>query len=241
MGHSLSNFWSTGLKPYHPLIECTFTHDKTGKEVSNPSLFHLSYEFYGEKPSAKIPFQNRLFENQNCIESSHQSRFYQMLDQRVFDIVSVLKEKGFCIYGSRFVNQMKNNDLPTAIEMLRLVLQGFFNNSFNLFTHAPTVLRASQRILFCFLSMFTSLSAFTGDVCQTYTQPKTELTKKMSLSGSHKFWELQSTTSFTRCNLYMVFLKVTITSSKYTTSTIQLKWRWFFPFMTHASCLLPNL
>jgi len=71
--------------------------------------------------------------------------------------------QGLREYGSRFVDTVKKECTPDAFEKSRLVVQGF-NDNHGFLTCAPTVQRASKRLLLALCACDPQLTLFTREV-----------------------------------------------------------------------------
>lgn len=106
--------------------------------------------------------------------ASRQKEIDGLFERGVFSISDKSKAEGLRIYGSRFVDHVKNEGTPSAFEKSRLVVQGF--NDWHCFlTYAPTVQRASQRLLLSIAVCDKSLAVISRDVSQAYVQSETTL------------------------------------------------------------------
>ena len=112
-------------------------------------------------------------------KDSRQAELNGLIEQGIFEIVSRKEAEGHRIYGTRFVDTVKNEGRPDAYEKSRLVVQGYADKSHGLLTYAPTVQRASQRMLLAIAAMDKDLTIFSRDITQAYTQSKTKLTRKI--------------------------------------------------------------
>ena len=97
----------------------------------------------------------------------------------MFVVVSKSQAEGKRIYGGRFVDQIKNAGKPTAYKKSRFVVQAFNDKKHGLMTYAPTVQRASQRLLLAIAALDEAPVVFSRDVSQAYTQSKTKLERYM--------------------------------------------------------------
>ena len=79
------------------------------------------------------------------------------------------------MYGTRFVDEIKNAGKPNAYEKSRLVVQAYGDKSHGLITYAPTIQRASQRLLFAICALDPTLTLSTRDVSQAYTHAGTKV------------------------------------------------------------------
>lgn len=81
--------------------------------------------------------------------ASWQAKFMQLLNRKVFLVLSIFNATDHWIYGARFTDEIENIGTLQASDKSRLVGQSFNDNYHNLINHAPTVVRVSQRILIC--------------------------------------------------------------------------------------------
>ena len=92
-----------------------------------------------------------------AFEKARLKELQGLLNQGVFAIMPIQKAKGCRVYGSRFVDEIKNAGQPNAYEKSRLVVQGYNDKDHGLMTYAPTTQRASQRLLLAILAVDPSL------------------------------------------------------------------------------------
>ena len=82
------------------------------------------------------------------------------------------------IFGSRFVDQIKNEGTEKAFEKSRLVVQAFNDSEkHRILTQAPTIQRASQRLIIALSLAIPQLSLYLRDITQAYTQSRSELAR----------------------------------------------------------------
>lgn len=106
-----------------------------------------------------------------------------LINRGVFVPATVADAKGQRIYGSRFVDFVKNEGTPEAFEKSRFIAQAF-NDEIEFMTHAPTVTRAAQRILLSIAASDDALHIQDRDVIQAYTQAKSKLARKIFIRPS---------------------------------------------------------
>lgn len=199
MDHGLSKFRNTSLKPYRPPMDTTIRTKPNPTEPANEAPIILSC--IGNTCPLTLPIIVSQPPVNDCtiFETSRSNEFSQLVDWGVSDIVQIPETKGFRLFGSRFFDQVKNEGLPNAFGKSRLVVQVFSDKSHKLLTYAPTVLRASQRILPSFAAIFSSLHNFTRDVRQAYTQSETKLSitvfiqppSSLGIPSDHVLWVLR--------------------------------------------------
>ena len=96
-----------------------------------------------------------------------------LIELDVFEPADASAAEGKRLYGSRFVDEVKHQGTPDAMEKTRLVVQGYGDRNHGLLTHAPTVQRASQRLALCLETIFAlpnGLKMWIRDVTQAYIQ-----------------------------------------------------------------------
>lgn len=74
---------------------------------------------------------------------SRQKVFSRLINRAVFTEMHEEKAAGHRIYRSRFINEVKNKGTPEAFEISRPFIMDFSSKT-AVFTHAPTVQRASR-------------------------------------------------------------------------------------------------
>ena len=102
-----------------------------------------------------------------------------LLEKGVFEVMSTQDvPSGARIFGSRFVDQVKNEGTEKAFEKSRLVVQAFNDSGKQgILTQAPTIQRASQRLIIALSLAIPELSLYLRDITQAYTQSRSELTR----------------------------------------------------------------
>lgn len=164
------------------------------KETWEPSeMMNRNPTVYMVFKSGDVDFDDNLPEN-NPIEAflrehdegtvsqfkeSRAKEIKGLMEKGVFVPVHKNAAEGYRIFGCRFVDTIKNEGSKEAFEKSRLVVQGFNDRNHGLLTHAPTVQRSSQRLLFSLSSILPSWSIYLRDISQAYTQSSTELNRKI--------------------------------------------------------------
>jgi hypothetical protein len=104
-----------------------------------------------------------------------------LLDKGVFKIVgSDVVPEGTRVFGSRFVDEIKNKGTEKAFEKSRLVVKAFNDHGKELvLTQSPTIQRMSQRIILALTPMLQAkgLSLYLRDISQAYVQSTTEINR----------------------------------------------------------------
>ena len=106
-----------------------------------------------------------------------------LIDRGVFVPATVSDARGHRIYGTRFVDYVKNEGTPEAFEKSRFVAQAF-NDEIEFMTHAPTVMRASQRMLPAIAASDDDLDVKNRDVDQAFAQAQSKLHRPVFLRPS---------------------------------------------------------
>lgn len=115
----------------------------------------------------------------NEFTNSRKKELDGLLAQGVFLPVPKSESYGHRIFGCRFVDKIKNTGTPEAYAKSRLVVQGYNDKADGLLTHAPTVQRSSQKLLFALAPSFPTWKVATRDVTQAYTQSTSPLSRKI--------------------------------------------------------------
>ncbi|KAF1969469.1 hypothetical protein BU23DRAFT_476918, partial [Bimuria novae-zelandiae CBS 107.79] len=101
-----------------------------------------------------------------------------LLERGVFKIIDKADvPTGTRIFGSRFVDQEKHEGTEKAFEKSRLVSAYKDAGKRSILTQAPTIQRASQRIILSLAITIPNLHLYTRDISQAYTQSTTSLTR----------------------------------------------------------------
>ncbi len=106
------------------------------------------------------------------------------------------------IFGARFVDTIKNEGTPNAFEKSRLVIQAFNDKLHGLLTHAPTVQRSSQRLLFALAAILPEWKVMSRDVSQAYTQSKSPLKRPIYVQPLPEFGLSDDMVLKVECPLY---------------------------------------
>ena len=112
-------------------------------------------------------------------QASRQKELNGLLEKGVFEIIKTEDiPAGARIFGSRFVDQIKNEGTEKAFEKSRLVVQAFNDSEkHGILTQAPTIQRASQRLIIALALAIPQLSLYLRDITQAYTQSRSELAR----------------------------------------------------------------
>lgn len=161
-----TKFRSTVVKPF---LSPTDTGANTGNYGTGDSqnmstVIHLTATDQNTDDDDDISAYKTFIDEGQVIDKRFQiSRtieFNGLVERGVFRPVPESDAKGFRIYGSRFVDTVKNEGKPSAYKKSRFVVQAYNDSSHGLLTHAPTVQRVSQRLLLSICAMDSELSFF---------------------------------------------------------------------------------
>ena len=112
-------------------------------------------------------------------QASRQKELNGLLEKGVFEIMNTVPI-GTRIFGSRFVDQVKNEGTEKAFEKSRLVVQAFNDSEkHGILIQAPTIQRASQRLIIALSLIIPKVSLYLRDITQAYTQSRSELTRNV--------------------------------------------------------------
>ncbi len=82
------------------------------------------------------------------------------------------------IFNFRFVDEIKHLDIDKAFEKSRLVVQTFNDQNKNLIlTQSSIIQRVNQRLIVCFIVIFSEMNLYLRDIIQTYVQSITSLNR----------------------------------------------------------------
>ncbi|KAI0995528.1 hypothetical protein K3495_g12651 [Podosphaera aphanis] len=190
LANHISEFRATVVKPYLEETEPSHTIDSknTPEKSSNAENSQPAQEIRRNPDRIRQPplrfRQSNYFTTPNYpaspnFKESRRKELDGLIQKRVFDIVNISDvTPGSRIFNSRFVDTIKFSGTDRAFEKSRLVVQAYKDKGKqNILTQAPTLQRASQRIL---LSIAISLPDFGSkyqlylrDISQAYVQSTT--------------------------------------------------------------------
>lgn len=110
---------------------------------------------------------------------SRKKELDELLERGVFLPVPKSESEGNRIFGCRLMDKIKNAGTPETYAKSRLAVQGYNDKADGLLTHAPTIQRSSQKLLFALAPSFPTWKAATRDVTQAYTQSTSPLSRKI--------------------------------------------------------------
>lgn len=118
----------------------------------------------------------------NTISQARQKELNDLMERMVFIAVepSVVPE-GTRIFGSRWVDTIKNEGTPRTFAKSRLVVQAYKDQGKNfVLTQAPTIQRESQRIMLSVTASVISgnIGLYLRDISQAYVQSLTRINRE---------------------------------------------------------------
>ena len=182
--------------------------------INNPKEASTAYSTFNgnEFTHCKNEFTNDLHvyirENKSIggtmFRKSREKEILGLLDKGVFEPVPVTEAKGHRIFGSRFVDEIKNIGTTSAYPKSRLVVQGHNDKDHGYLTHAPTVQRSSQRLLLALTSILPDWNIYLRDITQAYTQSLSTLSRNIYVKPVTEFGLSKNTVLRVRRPLYGV-------------------------------------
>ena len=115
-------------------------------------------------------------------EASDQQEIDHLIGRGVFrfEQYDAGRHEGIHIFKSRMVNEIKGKTTEIPYEKSRLVIQGYQDNGKEvILTQAPTIQRASQRLILALTPslMHMGMHLWLRDITQAYTQSETKLNR----------------------------------------------------------------
>jgi Reverse transcriptase (RNA-dependent DNA polymerase) len=113
-------------------------------------------------------------------EASRQKEIDGLLQKGVFDIINHDSvPPGIRIFGSRFVDEIKQANTPQAFAKSRLVVQAYRDEGKQqVLTQSPTIQRVSQRLMLCLSVSLPDHQLHLRDITQAYVQSETNLIRE---------------------------------------------------------------
>ena len=106
-----------------------------------------------------------------------------LLDRGVFEIVDNTPVS-IWIFGTQFVDQVKNKGIEKAFDKSHLVVQAYNNlDKKHILTQALTIQRASQRLILTLPMILPDLSIHLQDISQAYTQSTSKLVRDVFIQA----------------------------------------------------------
>jgi hypothetical protein len=89
------------------------------------------------------------------------------------------------IFNSRFVDEIKHFDIDKAFKKFRLVVQTFNDQNKNLILIQSSIIqRVNQRLIVCFIVVFSNVNLYLKNITQTYVQSITSLNRDFFVRSS---------------------------------------------------------
>ena len=186
-GHS--SFRSTAVKPYnkpddddheHPAHEQhDHQHDLPVPPRRNPARRRQLPARFQNTADVAIYLSEPLPRRGPTFEEPRRRELNGLLERGVFRIMDRADVPTDArIFGSRFVDQIKHEGTEKAFEKSRLVVQAYNDTGKrSILTQAPTIQRASQRMILSLAMTIPGLRLYTRDISQAYTQSTTNLAR----------------------------------------------------------------
>lgn len=142
-----------------------------------PRNRHVPARF--QNPADITFYISKLISPLSNFQASRLKELNGLFEKGVFEIMSTKNvPTGARIFGSRFVDQVKNEGTEKAFEKSRLVVQAFNDSEkHGILTQAPTIQQASQRLIIALSLIILELSLYLRDTTQAYTQSRSELAR----------------------------------------------------------------
>lgn len=161
--------------------------------------------------------------------------FNRHVKQGVFSFVRSSDAILFRIYGTCFMDEIKNVGRPSAYKMSCFVIQAYNDSNRGLLSHAPKVQRVSPRLLLALCSMDKDLQFFSRDDLKAYVQsglPSSALYSYDLLLLS----TFQPTFCFASNDHCTAHLKLDFTGTELITTTTATIYLSLLPRTTYTSC-----
>jgi hypothetical protein len=190
-----TQFRSTVVKPFSDDQDDQpkESHSQSGQETDADDPPQKSAD--GEQVPRRNPTRPRRLPNRyasadvavyisNVYKSFTESRRQELnglLERGVFEIVDekTLPEESR-VFRSRFVDTVKNEGTAKAYEKSRLVVQAYDDaDKQEVLTQAPTIQRASQRLLLALVPSLPDVKIHLRDISQAYTQSATTMMRNI--------------------------------------------------------------
>ena len=117
----------------------------------------------------------------NTVSQAREKELHDLLERTVFVIVDHSDvPKDTRIFGTRWVDTIKNEGTPNAFAKARLVVQAYKDQGKrSVLTQSPTIQRASQRLLLSIAAstLSGSIGLYLRDISQAYVQSLSKITR----------------------------------------------------------------
>ena len=192
MPHGSANFQTTSVKPYLQQKDDEFDPANNNNDENNENHDNLAND--NDEPrrnpvrDRRLPSRYEQFTSTTPppnFEASRRKELDGLMERGVFKVVAKKDiPTGTRIFGSRFVDQVKNKGTVNAYEKSRLVVQAYNDDGKRfILTQAPTIQRASQRLILALALMIPGLDIYIRDISQAYTQSTTRLSRNVFIKA----------------------------------------------------------
>lgn len=115
----------------------------------------------------------------NQIAEARRKELTDLLEKQVFELVDITDVPvGMRVFGTKWVDTIKNEGTPMAYAKARLVIQAFNDlGKAEVLTQSPTIQRASQRIILSIAASLPDTSLYLRDISQAYVQSLTPINR----------------------------------------------------------------
>jgi hypothetical protein len=124
--------------------------------------------------------------------SSRQKKIFDLLERKIFKIINKKNVSlDTRIFNSRFVNDIKHDDIDKTLKKSRLVIQTYNNiNKKLILTQTSTIQQVNQRLIICLAVVFRDMKLYLRDIIQIYVQSNSKLNRNFYIRSSSKLIKL---------------------------------------------------
>jgi hypothetical protein len=166
------------LEPAGPAQPVDSVESQPVQEVADISIY--IQDDHNSRSRPKSSRTNQPLRPPTPFADSRRKEVNGLLENGVFELVNTADiPPGARIFGSRFVDEVKNKGTEKAFEKSRLVVQGYGDTEKStVLTQSPTIQRVSQRLILALAVILRKDAAlYMRDITQAYTQSKTPLSR----------------------------------------------------------------
>jgi hypothetical protein len=183
MPNGIKKFRTTSVKPYHQDNTQEIEEESEEEPTENArSQTRSQNKIQVVVPNTRPDITVNMTEGEPTYVESRQKEINGLLEMGVFEIINVNDvPPGTRIFGSRFVDEVKNIGTEKAFEKSRLVIKAFNDNGKNqVLTQSPTIQRMSQRIILALTPTFQArgMELYLRDITQAYVQSTTNINRQ---------------------------------------------------------------
>lgn len=183
MPNGVREFRTTAVKPYHQDPDSNLIPDDNPTPVENntprprtPGRIQVVIPSRRREPDINV------YLSEPTYVESRLKEINGLLEMGVFEVVNISNvPQGARIFGSRFVDEIKNIGTEKAFEKSRLVIKAFNDNGKDqVLTQPPTIQRMSQRIILALTPTFQAkgMELYLRDITQAYVQSTTNINRE---------------------------------------------------------------